>query len=507
MKIDRNSDVKIYGRGVLSSAKMNYREHHAVEAINGSNRITIEGLVVADPKYFAIRLIGTDNIVNYTKVIGGWVYNCDGIPAFKGSRVNKCFIWANDDAIKIYRDNIVWEDIVVWQLNNGGVIQTSWGGAIGGSHNIGDTIRRLDVLRAEWNEGRNDDFNCGLLNMVGNRYEDVGRTDLLDDWLIEDVVTETNIPQIFNLAPHDFTVNKIEGLTLRNWRVKMKTNTKYINHIEGHSGHNFKGLVFDNVYFNGTLLTNKNCLTTGFMNSGGWSAVPKTTNLKVTLQNDVGTGSSKGLKSVVTNMGGGNHYIIRASERIAIDQGDKITISFWAKAASGTPRLVSWLQETDSNEWMNVGDHILNTSWKKYTATVTMDKVSSTNYEVKFRGYENATIYIDNVRLGPENWQSVLDAKIVNTNTPTFLPDVNCSGGVITTTENTQINLFTVYPNPAHSSLEIIGIDDKVKYSVLNTTGKTVLQDSGTILDISNLPTGMYFLITDENQSVKFVKE
>ncbi len=93
---------------------------HSIEAIHQSNNIQIEGIVVADYKHFAVRLIGSGNDVSWTKVIGGWVYNCDGIAAYEGSTVSNCFIWANDDAIKVYRDNITWNDCVVWLLNNGG---------------------------------------------------------------------------------------------------------------------------------------------------------------------------------------------------------------------------------------------------------------------------------------------------------------------------------------------------------------------------------------------------
>ncbi|HEU5293121.1 MAG TPA: hypothetical protein VFU05_20890, partial [Cyclobacteriaceae bacterium] len=159
LKMDGNPDVRIYGRGVLSAYNLNYRVQHSVEAINNSDRITLEGLVVADPKWFGVRLIGTHNEVSYTKVIGGWVYNMDGISAYAGSNVSKCFIWANDDAIKVFRDSITWEDVVVWQLNNGGIIQMSWGGDLGGVTANGVRISRVDVLRAEWDVFR---FNVGL---------------------------------------------------------------------------------------------------------------------------------------------------------------------------------------------------------------------------------------------------------------------------------------------------------------------------------------------------------
>lgn len=296
-----NSGVRIYGRGVLSSAKMNYREAHCVEAINGSNNITLEGLVVADPKYFAVRLIGTHNTVSYTKVIGGWVYNCDGIAAFEGSTVSKCFIWANDDAIKVYRDSVVFSDIVVWQLNNGGIIQMSWGGAVGGSTAKGVRISRLDVLRAEWDVAR---FNVGLLNCVGNRYQEAGRYALQENWLIEDVVTQRPIPLIFNITPDTYTHNHINGLTLKNWNVKMTMGTSFVNEIKGEDPNQFlSGFVFDNVVFNNDLLTNINYISSGDMDNGGWVGVPKNTDQVVTLGSTYGT-NGYGLRSVVTNMGG-----------------------------------------------------------------------------------------------------------------------------------------------------------------------------------------------------------
>jgi hypothetical protein len=252
--MDGNPDVKIFGRGVLSAAKLNYRESHSIEAIHQSNNIQIEGIVVADFKHFAVRLIGENNSVKWTKVIGGWVYNCDGIAAFAGSNVSNCFIWANDDAIKVYRDNITWSDCVVWQLNNGGVIQMGWMGP--NSSNV--TISRIDVLRAEWNK---PGFNRALLNYVGNSYSEPGKSGYHSNWLIEDVVTETPIPVVFNITPDDFSTNPIHGLTLKNWDVKMIMDTEYQNMIVGNDPDEyFDGFVFDNLIFNETKLDETNWL-------------------------------------------------------------------------------------------------------------------------------------------------------------------------------------------------------------------------------------------------------
>ena len=258
--MDGKPNVKIFGRGVLSSGKLNYRESHCIEAINQSNNIHIEGIVVADPRYFSVRLIGENNTVKWTKIIGGWVYNCDGISAFAGSNVSNCFIWANDDAIKVYRDNITWSDIVVWQLNNGGIIQMAWGGSL--AKNV--HISRIDVLHAEWNK---PGFNRALLNCVGNRYEEPGRYGEQRDWVIDDVVTENPIPVVFNVTPNPFTYNHIHNLTLKNWNVKMTMNTEYQNMIIGNDPNEyFDGFVFDNFTFNGTKLTQSNWLeTTGLI--------------------------------------------------------------------------------------------------------------------------------------------------------------------------------------------------------------------------------------------------
>lgn len=248
--MDGDPNVKIFGRGVLSAAKLDYRESHSIEAINQSDNIQVEGIVIADKKEFAIRLIGRNNMVKWTKVIGGWTYNTDGIAAFSGSTVSNCFIWANDDSIKVYRDNITVSDCVVWQLNNGGVIQMGW--TAPNSENV--IIQRIDILRTEYNKDR---FNVGLLSYVGNSYNELGKTGNHKNWLIEDVVTETPTQIVFNITPDQYSTSTLEGLTLRNWNVEMTSG--FQNRIIGNNPNNpFKGIVFDNVIFNDTKLDESN---------------------------------------------------------------------------------------------------------------------------------------------------------------------------------------------------------------------------------------------------------
>ena len=507
LKMDGNPGVRIYGRGVLSSYKMNYRQTHCVEAINGSDNITIEGLVVADPKYFAIRLIGKDNVVNYAKIIGGWVYNCDGISAFKGSTISKSFIWANDDAIKAYRDSITWSDIVVWQLNNGGVIQMSWGGAVGGSTSKGVKISRVDVLRAEWDVDR---FNVGLLNCVGNRYEVDGKYDLLENWLIEDVVTETEIPLIWNITPDNYTHCHIHGLYLKNWNVKMKMSLGFQNRIIGTDPDDFfSGFVFDNVVFKGDLLTNTNYITTGEMDNGGWVAAPKSTDQVVTLANGFGTGNGYGLRSVVTNMGGGSDYVIKGNEIFHIDNNEEITISFWARATAAGKRLVPWIQETVNNTWMNLGDFNLTTNYKRYDFTTNMSLSISDYFQVKFRGYENAWIFIDKVQIGPPDWRTLIQPEIQYLNTPVFLPEDSGSRVAYVTNVEAEINTERgrIYPNPANDVIYFNGFPKDTKYSVYKLMGNLETTGTGSQVDVSQLPFGVYILVIGGTERFKFMKQ
>jgi len=259
------SGIKIFGRGVLSQAKMNYRVAHGIDI--RTDGATVEGIVVADYKYFAVRLMGSNNAINWVKVIGGWVYNCDGITAYANSTVKNCFIWANDDAIKVYLSNITWSDIVVWQLNNGGVIQTSWGR----SQAQNCRISRVDVLRAEWVKAG---FNAALLSCVGNHYQEADRYSIQSNWLIEDVVTENPVPIIFGINPNAFSANDVRNFTLKNWNVKMNEGSIFKNRIlAGNPNTIIDGFTLDNFVFNDILLTQDNWLNVLQMDTSGF-AVP-----------------------------------------------------------------------------------------------------------------------------------------------------------------------------------------------------------------------------------------
>jgi hypothetical protein len=244
------------------------------------------------------------------------------------------------------------------------------------------------------------------------------------------------------------------------------------------------------------------------MNDGGWVAVPKTTNQTLQLLENKGVNATMGLKSVVTGMGQGNHYVIKGTEYLSIEQGETIEISFQAKSKAGTPRLVSWVQDAESNAWMNVGDHQLTNTWSTYKATITMDKTSSNKYQIEFRGYENATIYIDNVKIGPPSWKKVLAAKTSNMDTPVFYPSLQCIN-----LEDTPVSIEEQINTGSGTLIKIFGTRLLIEntssyphYQILDTFGRIVSQGQGTEVDISLLAPGSYILNVEKHTNFRFHK-
>lgn len=239
------SNVKIYGRGILSGARLHLRESHMVEAKNGADGIIVDGIVIADYSFFAVRLLGTDNEVSWTKIVGGWIYNCDGIAAYANSTIRNCFIWANDDNIKIYRDNIVVEDVVCWQLDNGAIFQLNWSNSV--ARNC--RVSRVDIVRAEWDSDRP---NNGILSCRNGGGADEG-------FVFEDVRTDTPVTHIFRLSPLSDKDQLIKNFLFKDWNVWVDVSKGKKNYMEGVKGKTpLSGLVFEDFRVNGKVLTEKN---------------------------------------------------------------------------------------------------------------------------------------------------------------------------------------------------------------------------------------------------------
>ena len=68
-----------------------------------------------------------------------------------------------------------------------------------------------------------------------------------------------------------------------------------------------------------------------------------------------------------------------------------------------------------------------------------------------------------------------------------------------------EVSIY-VYPNPVLSTLNIQGVDDTASLSVYSLSGKCVLQETGTEIDVTSLQQGTYILRVN-NQYVKFIKK
>ena len=72
--------------------------------------------------------------------------------------------------------------------------------------------------------------------------------------------------------------------------------------------------------------------------------------------------------------------------------------------------------------------------------------------------------------------------------------------------EELGISSIFVFPNPVSNTLYIQGVDDDASLEVYNLTGKSLIKEKGTELDVTSLNQGTYILRIN-NQYVKFIKK
>ena len=101
----------------------------------------------------------------------------------------------------------------------------------------------VDVLHAEWN---NNAANRGVISCIGDKFAKGGMQSWQKSFLIENLVTETPVPFIFNIRPNPASPDEIHGMIFKNWNVKMDMSLGFTgNYIEGADAtKQFDGLVF-----------------------------------------------------------------------------------------------------------------------------------------------------------------------------------------------------------------------------------------------------------------------
>ena len=72
--------------------------------------------------------------------------------------------------------------------------------------------------------------------------------------------------------------------------------------------------------------------------------------------------------------------------------------------------------------------------------------------------------------------------------------------------EELEISSVFVFPNPVSNTLYIHGVEDDAILEVYTLTGKSVLNEKGTEIDVTSLNQGTYILRIN-TQHVKFIKK
>ncbi|KAK3083202.1 hypothetical protein FSP39_016604 [Pinctada imbricata] len=145
-----NHAVKIHGRGVLSTEGYPWHDSRfkwATINMDSGSGYVIEGITISDPTNFYIRALGSHNTVRNVKTVAAWTFNSDGVATGSNGLVENSFFMANDDAIKLYADNIVVRNCVVWQCQNGAVFQTGWWSSRK-MHHV--RVSDVDVIHTDW---------------------------------------------------------------------------------------------------------------------------------------------------------------------------------------------------------------------------------------------------------------------------------------------------------------------------------------------------------------------
>lgn len=106
-------------------------------------------------------------------------------------------------------------------------------------------------------------------------------------------------------------------------------------------------------------------------------------------------------------------------------------------------------------------------------------------------GYVSQTIYVAFVNITEDGFKLYIDDIHAWKDDPVSVSEIN------------NLATITVYPNPSNGIINIKSEKEIQQAVVLNSNGSVILSTTDTLLDISTLPAGVYFLsITVENNTI-----
>ncbi|MCB1122761.1 MAG: hypothetical protein KJT03_14505, partial [Verrucomicrobiae bacterium] len=262
-------NVKLYGRGMVSGLHMKWREDHSIESPSSVSGIIVDGIAVADFVQFAVRLLGSDNAIRWTKCYGAWRFNNDGFVAWQRSTMEHSFIHADDDAIKLYDDDVAVNDIVIWMEVNGSALQLGWESLA--AKNV--SVRNIDIVFAEWQDTSKNP-NLGVINLRLPH----GRGNTMENFRFENIYVDTPVLKFIDLRMKDMGEgkgggrHKMKNFYFKNIHVQQKrlgTENNRNAFAPWDDEWGYENFVFEDVYVNGVKITDKNAESDGMFSFGG----------------------------------------------------------------------------------------------------------------------------------------------------------------------------------------------------------------------------------------------
>jgi hypothetical protein len=161
----------------------------------------------------------------------------------------------------------------------------------------------------------------------------------------------------------------------------------------------------------------------------------------------------------------------------------------------------------------NVQGALVNVNYKiagvsKFGSLTTLDANQWTTFTISH--------IVDRVAItGKTQWQHL---PLVQMNTPGadfYFDDYNFSweewNSATAGIDDTELNLVTVYPNPAEQFIMLDGINETAKVDIFNITGQRVksfsVETNGEQMDISDLNSGIYLTRVNDAKAIKFIKK
>ncbi|XP_046554514.1 dextranase-like [Haliotis rubra] len=227
--------VKIHGRGVISGSTYPHKDKRfqwALVLMDKGSHHTFEGITLTDPEQFFYRGQSDHNTVRNVKMVGAWTYNADGIAIGHDGVVEDSFINANDDALKLYSDNLNIQRVVIWQSQNGGVFQTGWWT---GRDMQKVRVNDIDIIHTDWCAFKGDNCHIGGNDAVFDQAGDTTHFDV-HDMVFSNVRIEGSCPRVIYFKMHTGAKGSVSNIRFENWSIESQpTHDNLHNEIAGTS--------------------------------------------------------------------------------------------------------------------------------------------------------------------------------------------------------------------------------------------------------------------------------